>query len=69
MKILNLNVYRGRNIYCHRPVIKMLVDLEGYDDIPTKDIEGLNERLLSLLPGLKDHYCSAGNLEGLFKAK
>ncbi len=42
----------------------MLVDLEGYDDIPTKDIESLNERLLSLLPGLKDHYCSAGKPGG-----
>lgn len=67
MNILGLNVYRGRNIYCHRPVIKMTIDLEGYSDIPTKDIPDFNIRLLELLPGLREHYCSTGEPGGFVK--
>ena len=45
--------YRGRNIYCTRPVIKMIVDIGKYADIPTKDIKGFNQRLLKAFPALK----------------
>lgn len=67
MNILGINIYRGRNIYCHRPVIKLTLDLEGYSDIPTKDIPDFNAKLLALLPGLKEHYCSAGKPGGFVK--
>ncbi|KUK34777.1 MAG: Cyanophycin synthetase, partial [Caldanaerobacter subterraneus] len=42
MIIKDIRVYRGRNIYSHRPVIKMVVDIERLD-IPTKDIPNFNE--------------------------
>ena len=46
VKICDLKIYKGRNIYSHKPVIKMTVDVEEYGNIPTKDIEGFNEKLL-----------------------
>ncbi|HBT49583.1 MAG TPA: cyanophycin synthetase [Caldanaerobacter subterraneus] len=66
MKIKEIRVYRGRNVYSHRPVIKMTVDIEG-EEIPTKDIPGFNETLLNLLPGLKKHTCSYGYEGGFAK--
>lgn len=60
MEIIDIQCLRGRNIYCHRPVVKLLVDVEAYYDIPTIEIENFNSRLLSLLPGLNKHACSRG---------
>lgn len=66
MIIKDIRVYRGRNIYCHRPVIKMIVDIDGLD-IPTKDIPGFNEKLINILPGLSKHCCSYGHEGGFLK--
>ncbi|NLM43571.1 MAG: cyanophycin synthetase [Clostridiales bacterium] len=60
MKIISSYAYKGRNIYSHKPVVKMVVDLQDLFDTPTKCIEGLNEYLLNTLPGLKKHSCSRG---------
>lgn len=57
MKIDEVRVFEGRNIYSHRKCIKMCVDLEGYRDIPTKDIDGFNENLLKSIPQLFEHRC------------
>lgn len=64
MKLLSIRVYSGRNIYSHWPVVRADVDLGKYVDIPTCDIYGFNEKLLSILPGLKTHKCSKGYLNG-----
>ncbi|EMT39684.1 cyanophycin synthetase [Thermoanaerobacter thermohydrosulfuricus WC1] len=66
MIIKDIRVYRGRNIYSHRPVIKMVVDIERLD-IPTKDIPNFNERLIKRLPGLSKHSCSYGYEGGFLK--
>lgn len=47
-------------MYSHKPVIRMVVDLGDYYDIPTKSIEGLNDALIKILPGLERHNCSKG---------
>jgi len=60
VQIYNVQTFTGRNIFSHRPVIKMAVDIGDLYDIPTKDIKDFNKNLLSLLPGLKKHYCSLG---------
>lgn len=60
MKILDITVYRGRNIYSHKTAVKMLVDIEEYADIPTNRIEGFNEALLACLPGMKSNTCGLG---------
>jgi len=66
MIIKDVRVYRGRNIYSHRPVIKMVVDIERLD-IPTKDIPNFNERLIKRLPNLSKHSCSYGYEGGFLK--
>jgi cyanophycin synthetase len=66
--IRELKAYNSRNIYSHQKVIKMIVDLEKWDNIPTNQIPKFNQRLLELLPGLADHYCSLG-YEGGFKRR
>jgi cyanophycin synthetase len=57
MKLLNVKVFEGRNIYSHRKCIRLDVDLEGFCEVPSKDIEGFNESLLRLLPDLRNHRC------------
>ena len=57
MKIDDIKLYEGRNIYSHRKCIKFIVDLEGYSDIPSKDISNFNERLLEQIPELNMHKC------------
>lgn len=60
MKIVNIKAYKGRNIYSHRKVVKMIIDLGEWNDVPTREIPHFNETLLELLPGLYEHYCSLG---------
>lgn len=57
MKLLNFKVFNGRNVYSHRKCIRLDVDLEGYCETPSKDIENFNERLLEMLPDLQRHRC------------
>nr|MBO2494456.1 cyanophycin synthetase [Clostridia bacterium] len=64
MKICELKAFKGRNIYSHKKVIKMVIDLEELVDVATKDIEGFNDALLRLLPGLYQHHCSLGRPGG-----
>lgn len=68
IKICDFLVYPGRNIYSHRPMMKIIVDIGEYSEIPTKDIEGFNERLLNAFPGLKKNCCGLG-YEGGFLEK
>lgn len=58
--VCGLEIYSGRNIYSHRPVMKMTVDIGHYDSIPTNGIPGFNGRLTQLLPGLKSNCCGLG---------
>jgi len=58
--IVSSYAYQRKNIYSHKPVVRLVVDLDKYADIPTKDIEGFNESIQELLPGLKKHCCSKG---------
>ncbi|MGE5629990.1 MAG: cyanophycin synthetase [Caulobacteraceae bacterium] len=60
MDIVSSHAYQGKNIYSFKPAIKIVVDLGKYADIPTKDVEGFNDTLVKLLPGLKKHCCSVG---------
>lgn len=60
MEIVSVQDYQGRNIYSHKPVIKMTVDLGYLSNRFTKELPGFNEKLLRLFPGLNRHYCSPG---------
>lgn len=67
MKIKNQKIFEGRNIYSHKKCIRLDVDLCGYSDIPSKDIEGFNEGLLKMLPELKTHRCGIDEEGGFVK--
>jgi cyanophycin synthetase len=38
----------------------MLIDIGELYKLPTKDLEGFNEKILEYFPGLSSHYCSRG---------
>lgn len=60
IKILDFSVFRGRNIYSHRPVMKLCVDIGKYGTIPTREIPLFHEKLLSSFPGLRTNMCGLG---------
>lgn len=64
MKIETLRVLNGANIYSERPVLLMHLDLEDVKDKLSLHIAGFNERVLELLPQLREHYCDAGKPGG-----
>lgn len=57
---------RGPNYWSvRRPrLIVMVLDLEEMENYPSNEIDGFNERLKNLLPGLADHGCSIGEPGG-----
>ncbi len=64
MDIVSSHAYQGRSIYSHKPVVKIVVDLGIYDDIPTSELPGFSNGLTNLLPGLMKHQCSTGYAGG-----
>lgn len=60
MEIYNIQSFTGKNIYSHRPVIKMIVDLGDLHNVTTNNLGDFNDRLVDLFPGLRKHYCSLG---------
>ncbi len=64
MEVVSVRRYSGRNIYSHKPVVRMMVDLGELAEVPTNQIEGFNQRLLKNFPGLKTHHCSLGHEGG-----
>ncbi|MCH3965319.1 MAG: cyanophycin synthetase [Clostridium sp.] len=67
MKIDDIKVFEGRNIYSHKKCIKMCVDLEGYSEVPTKDIKNFNDNLLKTIPELNEHRCGIDKEHGFVK--
>ncbi|HOM01278.1 MAG TPA: cyanophycin synthetase [Acetivibrio sp.] len=60
MQIQSIQCFAGRNIYSHKPVVKITLDVGQLYKSPTKDLGNFNQRLLAMFPGLKKHYCSLG---------
>lgn len=58
MKVLDIRTITSPNVYHHRPVLIMSLELESLSEKANSDIPGFTERLMSLLPGLKNHHCS-----------
>lgn len=64
MQIEKIRVMEGRNIYSHYPVIELHVNLEDMGDRTTNSRPEFTSRLLEILPGLREHYCSRGRPGG-----
>lgn len=67
MKIVNRRVFEGKNIYSHKKCIRMDLNLEGYCEIPSKDIPNFNFNLVSILPELYKHRCGIDEEHGFVK--
>ncbi|MGC7871997.1 cyanophycin synthetase family protein [Desulfosporosinus sp. SYSU MS00001] len=67
MKITGSQVFQGKNIYSHKKCIRLNLDLEGYSEIPTKDIKDFNETLKHMLPELSKHRCGIDEDQGFYK--
>ncbi len=58
--LLSIQSFTGKNVYSHKPAIKMIIDIDEHNNIETKDINGFNEKLLKYFPKIALHYCSLG---------
>jgi cyanophycin synthetase len=64
LTILETQVFRGPNYWSYEPCVRLLVDLGSLEHWPSNTLEGFNEALLEVLPGLRDHSCSLGRPGG-----
>ncbi|MBU3157654.1 cyanophycin synthetase [Clostridium estertheticum] len=67
MKMLSFMVFKGRNIYSHKKCIRLNLDLEGYSEIPSKEIYNFNDKLVCMLPELNKHRCAIDEDRGFIK--
>ncbi len=67
MKAVNLRVFEGPNVYLHRPVMVMRLDLENLAERESVEFPCFVDRLLQALPGLSQHYCGLGYPGGLME--
>ncbi|HEX6040893.1 cyanophycin synthetase [Longimicrobium sp.] len=64
LRVTRLRAVRGPNFWRLAPVIACDVTLGSLEDVPSTEIPGFNERLMSLLPSLREHPCSRGTEGG-----
>lgn len=67
MEIRKVLTLRGPNIWANFPVIEAWVNLGEWKDRSSESIPGFNDRLMSWLPTLVEHRCSAGERGGFFQ--
>lgn len=60
IRLEDVRLYEGPNIYAYQPVVRGTLTIGRWDDIPSNTIPGFVDGLLSLLPGLLEHTCSRG---------
>jgi cyanophycin synthetase len=60
VRILAINNLAGPNIYLHRPVLVMKLDLQELTERQSNEFEDFITRLVSLLRGLGEHGCDRG---------
>lgn len=67
MKMIQKRIYEGQNVYSHKKCIRIDIDLEGYCEIPSKDIPNFNFSLIKMIPELKSHRCGINEEGGFVK--
>src|SRR4051794_22042222 len=68
LRVARLRALRGPNFWRLAPVIACDLTLGALEDVPTTDLPGFNQRLVELLPTLREHPCSRPG-EGGFVAR
>ena len=64
MKIQSIRALNGPNVYSHRPVLLMHLDLGELAERESREFKGFNKQLLTILPGINNHHCSLGRPGG-----
>jgi cyanophycin synthetase len=64
MKIQNIRTVPGPNVYSHKPVLVMQLNLEDLNEKESYEVPGFIDRLLALLPGVQEHHCGLGRAGG-----
>lgn len=64
MKILSVRHIDGPNIYIYKPILIARIDLENLAERESYEFPGFTDRLLRLLPGLREHHCAKGEPGG-----
>ncbi|MBM9603340.1 cyanophycin synthetase [Desulfopila inferna] len=64
IEIQELRALNGPNKHSRHPVIFMVLDIGDFEDRPSHTIAGFPERLVKLLPTLREHQCSIGKPGG-----
>jgi cyanophycin synthetase len=64
MKIESIRTLNGPNVYSYRPVLLMHLDLGELAERESREFNGFNERLRTILPGIENHHCSFGRPGG-----
>jgi cyanophycin synthetase len=54
----------GPNVYLYKPILIARIELGVYTERESIDFKGFSDRLLQLLPGLRDHHCAKGRPGG-----
>ena len=63
MRIDDIQIFEGRNVFSHRPAARVTLNLGVLSGKESSDYPGFSKALLQYLPGLNHHACS-GNLGG-----
>ena len=64
MKVECIRTLNGPNVYSYRPVLLMNLDLGELVERESREFNGFNDKLLTLLPGIHNHHCSLGRSGG-----
>src|SRR5207249_3752563 len=64
MRIDSIRAIPGPNVYHHKPVLVMRLELEELTERESYEIPGFVERLLAAVPGLCQHHCARGRPGG-----
>ena len=64
IRLLDVHVLRGPNLWTYRPVLEAWVDIGELEECPSNTIPGFVDRLCTWLPNLAEHRCSYGEPGG-----
>ena len=67
MHIHRIRTLAGPNIFSHRPMLAMELDLGELYAVESYEVQGFIDRLINLLPGLHEHHCASGQPGGFIK--
>jgi hypothetical protein len=65
LRVIERSSYRGANLYSLRAMVRIRVDIGALEGRPSNTLPDFSRRLLTLLPGLRNHHCSKGRPGGL----